>query len=290
MLEGFIIDLMNYEFLQNAMLTSIVVGVTCGIIGSFITLKGMSMIGDAISHAVLPGVAISYMMGINFFYGAVVAGLLTAIGINYIDQNSRIKSDSAIGIVFTAFFALGIILMQKAQSAIDLSSILFGNVLTVGDTDRYITIAVGILVVLVVVLFYKELLITTFDPTMGKAFGLPVDTINYGIMILLTLVTVASLQTVGVILVVALLITPASTAYMLTNSLAKMIGLSALIGAISGVIGLYFSYIYNLPSGAVIVLAAAAMFILAFLFSPKQGLVWQNIQSSNKKQLDKGDF
>src|SRR5699024_9222117 len=130
----------------------------------------------------------------------------------------------------------------KAQSAIDLTSILFGNILTVSNTDRYITMAVGLLVILVVFLFYKELFITTFDPTMAKAFGLPVDKINYGIMILLTLVSVASLQTVGVILVVALLITPASTAYLLTSSLTKMIGLSALLGAISATIGLYFSF------------------------------------------------
>jgi len=277
MFGQFINDLMNYGFLQNALITSIIVGITCGVIGSFITLKGMSLMGDAISHAVLPGVAISYMLGINFFYGAVVSGLLTALGINYVDQKSRIKSVSAIGIVFSAFFALGVILMGKAQSAIDLTSILFGNILTVSNTDRYITMIVGLLVILVVFLFYKELFITTFDPTMAKAYGLPVEKINYGIMILLTLVSVASLQTVGVILVVALLITPASTAYLLTSSLTKMIGLSALLGAISAMAGLYFSFSYNLPSGAVIVLVAASIFVLALLFSPKQGLVWQKI-------------
>ena len=205
MFGQFISDLMNYSFLQNALITSIIVGVTCGVIGSFITLKGMSLMGDAISHAVLPGVAISYMLGINFFYGAVVSGLLTALGINYVSQKSRIKVDSAIGIVFSAFFAVGVILMGKVQTAIDLSSILFGNVLTVSGTDRHITLIVGIVVVVTVFIFYKELLITTFDPTMAKAFGLPVEMINYAIMIMLTLVSVASLQTVGVILVVALI-------------------------------------------------------------------------------------
>ncbi len=279
MFGQFMSDLMNYTFLQNALITSIIVGVTCGILGSFITLKGMSLIGDAISHAVLPGVAISYMIGVNFFYGAVVAGLLTALGINYVDQKSRVKADSAIGIVFSAFFAAGVILIQKAQSAIDLTSILFGNILTVSNTDRYITMVVGVMVIFIVLLFYKELLITTFDPTMARAYGLPVDFINYGIMILLTLVSVASLQTVGVILVVALLITPASTAYLLTNDLSKMIMLSALFGAIAAVAGLYFSFTYNLPSGAVIVLAAATMFVLAFLFAPEQGLVWRKVKT-----------
>lgn len=278
MASQFLNDLSNYSFLQNALITSIVVGITSGIIGCFITLKGMSLIGDAISHAVLPGVAISYMLGINYFYGAVVAGLLTAFGINIVNHNSRIKADSAMGIVFSAFFALGIILMTKAQSAIDLSSILFGNILTVNATNRKITLIIGIIVIVSVLLFYKELLITTFDPTMAKAYGLPVDLINYALMILLTLVSVASLQTVGVILVVALLITPASTAYLLTDSLPKMILLSAFFGAISSIIGLYFSFVYNLPSGAIIVLAAATLFLLAFLFSPKQGLVWQKIK------------
>ncbi len=280
MFGQFMSEFMNYTFLQKALITSIIVGVTCGIIGSFITLKGMSLMGDAISHAVLPGVAISYMMGINFFYGAVVTGLLTALGINYIDQKSRVKADSAIGIVFSAFFAVGVILIQKAQSAIDLTSILFGNILTVNDTDQYMTMVVGVSVIFIVLLFYKELLITTFDPTMARAYGLPVDLINYGIMILLTLVSVVSLQTVGVILVVALLITPASTAYLLTNDFSKMILLSALIGAIAATAGLYFSFLYNLPSGAVIVLAAATMFVLALLFAPEQGLVWRKVKKS----------
>lgn len=280
MFGQFMSELMNYTFLQKALITSVIVGVTCGIIGSFITLKGMSLMGDAISHAVLPGVAISYMMGINFFYGAVVTGLLTALGINYIDQKSRVKADSAIGIVFSAFFAVGVILIQKAQSAIDLTSILFGNILTVSDTDQYMTMVVGVSVIFIVLLFYKELLITTFDPTMARAYGLPVDLINYGIMILLTLVSVVSLQTVGVILVVALLITPASTAYLLTNDFSKMILLSALIGAIAATAGLYFSFLYNLPSGAVIVLAAATMFVLALLFAPEQGLVWRKVKKS----------
>ena len=153
MFGQFMNDLMNYTFLQNALITSIIVGVTCGILGSFITLKGMSLIGDAISHAVLPGVAISYMIGINFFYGAVVAGLLTAFGINYVDQKSRVKADSAIGIVFSAFFAAGVILIQKAQNAIGLTSILFGNILTVSNTDRYMTMVVGVIVILIV--FYS---------------------------------------------------------------------------------------------------------------------------------------
>jgi len=279
----FINGLMTYEFLQKALITSIMVGIICGVIGCFIVLRGMALMGDAISHAVLPGVAISYMLGINFFYGAVVTGVLTSLGIGLISQNSRIKNDSSIGIVFSAMFALGIILITTAQSATDLTKILFGNVLSVRTSDTILTLVVGAIVLLAVFLFYKELLISSFDETMAAAYGLKVRLIHYGIMVLLTLVTVASLQTVGVILVVAMLITPAATAYLLTNRLSTMIFLAAFLGAASSVIGLYLSFVYNLPSGPVIVLATTAIFILVFLFSPKQGVVWRMLQTNRRK-------
>lgn len=278
-------DLMTYEFLQRAFVTSIMVGIICGVIGSFIVLRGMALMGDAISHAVLPGVAISYMLGINFFYGAVVTGVLTALGIGVISQNSRIKNDSSIGLVFSAMFALGIILITAAQSATDLTQILFGNVLSVRTSDMAITLIVGAVVLLAVFLFYKELLVSSFDETMAAAYGLKVRMIHYGIMVLLTLVTVASLQTVGVILVVAMLITPAATAYLLTNRLSTMIFLAASFGVVSSMIGLYISFLYNLPSGPVIVLATTAIFVLVFLLSPKQGVIWRMIQANKKKLL-----
>lgn len=281
----FIQDLMTYSFLQKAFVTSIVVGIICGVIGSFIVLRGMALMGDAISHAVLPGVAISYMLSINFFYGAAVTGILTALGIGVINQNSRIKNDSSIGIVFSAAFALGIILITLAQSATDLTQILFGNVLSVRSTDMWLTIIVGGLVLLVVLLFYKELLVSSFDETMAAAYGLKTRLIHYVIMVLLTLVTVASLQTVGVILVVSMLITPASTAYLLTNRLSIMIFLASVFGALSAIIGLYFSFVYNLPSGPVIALTTTAIFILAFLFSPKQGVVWRAFKSNKGKAV-----
>lgn len=215
--------------------------------------------GDAISHAILPGVAISYLLGINYFYGAVLVGILASLGIGVISQNSRIKNDASIGIVFSAAFALGIIL---------------------------ITIAVGIIVISVVALFYKELLVSSFDETMAAVYGLKTRLIHYGIMVLLTLVTVASLQTVGVILVISMLVTPASTAYLLTDRLSIMIILASSFGALSAIIGIYFSYIYNLPSGPVIALAATAIFLLALIFSPKQGLLWEKIESRKQKKLN----
>lgn len=279
----FIEALFQYEFLQKALLTSVVVGIICGVIGCFIILRGMALMGDAISHAVLPGVALSYMFGINFFIGAVTTGVITAVLIGYVTQNSRVKNDSSIGIVFSAAFALGVILISTAKSSTDLNTILFGNVLAVRSSDMWITLAIGMIVLVTVFLFYKELLVSTFDATMAAAYGLPNKLIHYALMVLLTMVTVASLQTVGIILVVAMLITPASTAYLLTNRLWIMLGLSAMFGVLSAIIGLYFSYIYNLSSGAVIVLVATLFFALAFLFSPKQGVLWRKLRSKKKQ-------
>jgi len=279
----FIEAVMQYGFLQKALITSVMVGIISGVIGCFIILRGMALMGDAISHAVLPGVAISFMLGINFFIGAVITGILTAIGIGFINQNSRVKNDSAIGIMFTAAFAAGIILITFMKSSTDLYHILFGNVLAVRPSDMWMTLIVGIFVLLSVFIFYKELLVSSFDPIMAQAYGLPTKMIHYFLMVLLTLVTVASLQTVGIILVVAMLITPASTAYLLTDRLSVMIVISATCGTISAIIGLYLSFTYNLASGATIVLVATALFFLAFIFSPKQGLLWRAIRTNKQK-------
>lgn len=274
MISEFIDGLMKYQFLQNALFTSVIVGIVAGVIGSFIILRGMSLMGDAISHAVLPGVAMSYMMGTSYIFGATLFGLVSAGLIGFVTKNSKLKNDTAIGIVFSSFFALGIILISFARSSTDLYHILFGNVLAVRDSDMLLTAIVGVIVLTVVFLFYKELKLTSFDPVSARSYGMNVTGINYMLMFLLTLVAVTSLQTVGTILVIATLITPAATAYQLTNSLPKMIGLASGFGLLSAVVGLFFSYSYNLPSGATIVLAAAVCFILAFLFSPTKGLIF----------------
>ncbi|RDY70467.1 metal ABC transporter permease [Halobacillus sp. SY10] len=280
---AFIEAVMQYGFLQKALLTSIMVGIICGVVGCFIILRGMALMGDAISHAVLPGVAISYMFGINFFFGAVFSGVLTAIAIGFVTQNSRIKHDTSIGIMFTAAFAGGIIIITMLKSSTDLYHILFGNVLAVRASDMWITLGIGIVILAAVYLFYKELLVTSFDETMGAAYGLPVRLIHYFLMTLLTMGTVASLQTVGIVLVVAMLITPAAAAYLLTDRLWVMIFLASGIGVLSSVIGLYFSFTYNLASGATIVMAATAIFILTFLFSPKHGWLWRMLKVRKKK-------
>jgi len=275
MLNDFIQGLLDFQFLQNALITSVMVGISAGIIGSFIILRGMSLMGDAISHAVLPGVAISYMMGSSYIIGATVFGMASAALIGFVTKHSRLKNDTAIGIVFSAFFALGIILISFARSSTDLYHILFGNVLAVRDSDMFLTAAVLVIVLISVPLFYKQLKLTSFAPTIAKSYGWNISAINYGLMFLLTLVAVTSLQTVGTILVIAMLITPAATAYQLTDKLIVMIVLSTVFGTLSSIVGLYFSYSYNLPSGATIVMAAAMFFIVAFIFAPKKGLIGQ---------------
>lgn len=273
-IQIFIDQLTRYQYLQNAMMAAILVGIICGVIGCFIIMRGMALMGDAISHAVLPGVVIAYMLGASFFIGAVITGVLTALAIGYISQNSKIKEDSAIGIMFTAMFALGVVMITGLRgTGVDLWHILFGNVLAVGKVDLWVTLGIGVFVLLAIIIFYRPLLLSTFDETMAKATGLPVKFIHYMLMFLLSLVTVASLQTVGIILVVAMLITPGATAYMLTERFSIMLVLAAGIGVISAVGGLFFSVIYDVSSGASIVLVASVLFILAFFLSPKQGII-----------------
>lgn len=271
----FVHDLTHYAFLQDALWLSLVLGAGCGVVGCFIILRGLALMGDAISHAVIPGVAISYMLHISYFIGAVVFGLFAALTMGFIRESSKIKSDAAIGIVFSAFLALGILLITKIQSSIDLTNILFGNVLTVRSTERWLAYLAVAVIIAIVSIFYKELKLTTFDPVMAQVSGLPVRWINYGIILMLTTITVVSLQTVGAILVVAMLITPASTAYLLTQRFSNMLWLSATLGVLSSLIGLYLSVTYNLPSGVVIVLTAATFFLAAFLLAPRDGVLWR---------------
>jgi len=276
----FIDQLTRYAYLQQALIAAILVGIICGVIGCFIILRGMALMGDAISHAVLPGVVIAYMLGASFFIGATITGVLTALAIGYVSQNSRIKDDSAIGIMFTAAFALGIVLITGIRgTGVDLWHILFGNVLAVSREDLYVTVGIGSFVLLMIIVFYRPLLLSTFDPIMAKATGIPVKLIHYLLMLLLSLVTVASLKTVGIVLVVAMLITPGATAYLLTDRLPVMLSLSALFGVLSAVIGMFYSVIYDVASGASIVLVASLFFGLAFFFSPKQGVITRKWRS-----------
>lgn len=278
MIENFINGLYEFHFLQNSLVTAVVIGIVSGAVGCFIILRGMSLMGDAISHAVLPGVAISYILGINFFVGAIIFGLLSSIIITFIKNNSIIKGDTAIGITFSSFLALGVILIGVANSSTDLFHILFGNILAVQDIDKWLTIGVSGIVLIVVILFFKELLITSFDPLMARAIGMKVNFYHYLLMVLLTLVSVTAMQSVGTILIVAMLITPAATAYLYTNSLRKMIILSSSLGAVSSVLGLFIGYSFNIAVGSSIVITSAIIFAISFLVSPKQNFIKKKVK------------
>lgn len=270
MILEFLTGLQQFHFLQNALITAVVIGIVAGAIGCFIILRGMSLMGDAISHAVLPGVALSYILGINFFIGAIVFGLLASLIITFIRENSIIKGDTAIGITFSSFLALGVILIGFANSSTDLFHILFGNILAVEDTDKWISLGISLVVLLVIALFFRPLLLTSFDPTLAKSMGVPVTYYHYLLMVLLTLVSVTAMQSVGTILIVALLITPAATAYLYANSLKTMIFLSSALGALSSVLGLFIGYSFNIAAGSSIVLISALIFLFSFIFAPKQ--------------------
>lgn len=270
MFSEFIDGLLNFHFLQNALITALVIGIVGGAVGCFIILRGMSLMGDAISHAVLPGVAISFILGINFFIGAIVFGLLASTIITYIKSNSIIKSDTAIGITFSSFLALGIILIGVANSSTDLFHILFGNILAVQDLDMWITIAVALLVLTTIKIFFRPLLLTSFDPILAKSIGVRVTFYHYLLMVILTLVAVTAMQSVGTILIVALLITPAATAYLYANSLKTMILLSSVFGARASVLGLFIGYSFNIAAGSSIVLTSALLFLISFFIVPKQ--------------------
>ena len=269
MISEFIDGLLNFHFLQNALITALVIGIVGGAVGCFIILRGMSLMGDAISHAVLPGVAISFILGINFFIGAIIFGLLASTMITYIKSNSIIKSDTAIGITFSSFLALGIILIGVANSSTDLFHIL-GNILAVQDMDMWITIIVSLLVLATIAIFFRPLLLTSFDPILAKSMGVKVSFYHYLLMVILTLVAVTAMQSVGTILIVALLITPAATAYLYAHSLKTMILLSSGLGALASVLGLFIGYSFNIAAGSCIVLTSALLFLISFFIAPKQ--------------------
>ncbi|HEI9031187.1 TPA: metal ABC transporter permease [Staphylococcus aureus] len=266
MLE-FVEHLFTYQFLNRALITSIIVGIVCGTVGSLIVLRGLSLMGDAMSHAVLPGVALSFLFGIPMFVGALITGMIASIFIGYITSSSKTKPDAAIGISFTAFLASGIIIISLINTTTDLYHILFGNLLAITNSAFLTTIVIGSIVLILIIIFYRPLMISTFDPTFSRMSGLNTTLFHYFVMLLLSLVTVASIQTVGIILVVALLITPASTAFLISKKLYSMMIIASLISVISSIVGLYYSYIYNIPSGATIVLCTFVIYIITLFFT-----------------------
>jgi len=266
--------------MQRGMVAAIMVGVVCALVGTYIVLRGMAFFGDALAHAILPGVAVGYLVSggarTSLFWWALLTAVLTALGIGAVSKGAQVKQDTAIGIVFVGMFALGIALISTMQSySIDLVHFLFGDVLGVSAGDLALTAAFGLLVIVLIVAFYKEFLVISFDPVLAATLRLPSNALSYLLLVLIAVAIVVSLQTVGVALMLAMLITPAATAYLLTRRLPAMMALAAVIGAASGVMGLYLSYYAGIASGPAIVLVCTALFLLAALFAPDRGWIWQ---------------
>jgi ABC-type Mn2+/Zn2+ transport system permease subunit len=272
----FLLQPLAYEFMQRGLVASVIVGMLCAVMGTYVVLRGMAFLGDAMAHAILPGVAIAYLLHGNLLIGALIASIIIALSIGYFSRQGAIKEDTAIGILFAAALALGVALISSIQTyAVDLSHILFGNVLGVSSLDLLLTAGLGLLILLTVILLYKPFLIISFDPVLAATLRLPAELLRNLMLILLAITIVVSLQTVGVGLAAAMLVTPAATAYLLTRRLAPMMIVSAMLGALSSVVGLYISYYFNIVSGSAIVLTSTTFFLLAFLWKRQRSFPWK---------------
>ena len=271
-LFSYLVEPFQYSFMLRGLWASLIVGVVCPILGSYVVLRGMAFFGDALAHIILPGVVIAFLLGWPYAVGALIFGILAALLIGFISRRTDIKDDTAIGVVFAGAFALGVALIALQRSyAVDLTHILFGDLLGVSNADLLLMGILGLLVLLTVFAFYKEFLVLSFDPTLAKTLRLPVIFLQNLLLVLLAVVIVISLQAVGIALVLAMLVTPASSAYLLTKRLPNMMLLGALIGAVSSVLGLYVSFYINVASGASIVLVATAIFAIIFVVAPRRG-------------------
>lgn len=276
----FVIDPLRFPFMIRGLLAAVMVGSVCAVVGTFVVLRGMAFLGDALAHSILPGLAVGYLSSggatTSLFWWGLGAAILSSLGIGAITRQARIKEDTAIGIVFASMFALGIALISSMRSyTVDLAHFLFGHILGVAATDLWLIGGFGSLVIVTILALYKEFVTIAFDATHAATLRLPVTTLNYLLFVLMAIAIVVSLQTVGVALMLAMLVTPAATALLITRRLLTMMGLAVLIGVVSGAVGLYLSYYVNIASGAAIVLVATGIFLLAFLFAPLRGWIWQ---------------
>jgi len=268
-----LLEPLNYEFMRHAIAIGVIVGALCPVVGSYLIVQRMALLGDVIAHSVMPGLSISLFLGTDLMLGAFLSGILGAMTIALIRSQSRVKVDSAMALTFSSYFALGILLITVLGNRLELENFLFGDILSIALTDIYRTLAIAVGILCVILLFYKELLFYAFDRTGAQAVGLPVNAIYMGFMVMITLTIIASMQAVGVILVIALLVGPALTAYLLVRELHHIMLLGAGLGMVASVTGVYLSYYYNVPSGPAIALITSGLFLVALLFSPSQGIL-----------------
>ena len=279
-MSTFLIEPLQHAFMVRALLISATVGGVCGLLSCYMILKGWALMGDAVSHSVLPGVILAYALGLPFSVGAFVFGVGSVATIGFVKQKSRIKEDTVIGLVFTGFFALGLVLLSKTRSNIDLMHILFGNVLGISIADIQQTVFISALVTAVLLLFRRDLLLFCFDPTHARSIGINTGVLHYLLLSVLSLAAVAGLQTVGIILVVAMLVTPGATAYLLTDRFDRMSWLAIGSSILSSLLGVYTSYWTDSSPAGCIVLVQTGLFVIAFLFAPKHGILRHRFASS----------
>ena len=266
---------LQYGFMLKALWVSAFVGIVCAVLSCYITLKGWSLMGDAVSHAVVPGVVVAYAVGIPFSVGAFLFGFGATVAIGYVKSKTRLKEDAVIGVVFTGFFAFGLVLATKIPSNIDLFHILFGNVLGISQEDILQTLIAGFITLGIILLRRKDLLLFCFDSNHAKAIGLNTQLMYYTLLSVLALTIVAALQTAGIVLVIAMLITPGATAYLLTDRFDRMLAISVATSVLSCILGVYVSYHLDVATGGCIVVLMTLLFIAAMVFAPKYGLVAQ---------------
>ncbi|MEK7205951.1 MAG: metal ABC transporter permease, partial [candidate division NC10 bacterium] len=259
----FLVAPFEFGFMQRALVGGVLVAAICALVGTYVVLRGLAFVGDALAHAAFPGVVIAYLLKGNIYLGAMLFALATALGVGVVSRHGRVSHDTAIGILFAGAFALGVLLMSTIQGyTVDLFSFLFGNVLGISERDLWLVALLGGVVVLTITVLYKELLLLSFDPTVAEAMGYPVQAFNHLLLGLIAVTIVISIQAVGIILVVALLVTPSATAYLLTQRFFQMMVLGVVLAALAAVIGLYLSYYLNVASGAAIVLVSTCLFFL----------------------------
>jgi ABC-type Mn2+/Zn2+ transport system permease subunit len=267
-IDEILLDPLQYQFMERALIAAVLVGLISGVTGSFVVVRGMSFLGDALSHSILPGVAIAFIYGRDLFLGGLIAGVGTALGIGWLTREKRLKDDSVIGVVFAGMFALGIAIISTSGSySVDLTHILFGNVLGVTGADLRILAICGVAIAGLVFVLYEDLLVISFDPILAKTLKLRVEALRLLLLILIAVTIIASLQTVGVALMLAMLVTPAATARLLVKRLHHMIFVASFLGAVSGAVGLYISYHGDISSGPAIVLTATAIFVVVYATS-----------------------
>jgi ABC-type Mn2+/Zn2+ transport system permease subunit len=266
---------LHYDYMLKAIFVSAVIGGVCAFLSCFITLKGWSLMGDALSHSVVPGVAVAYYAGWPFAAGAFATGLLAAVGMGFVKANTRLREDAVIGVVFTAFFALGLLLISLYPSQVDLRSIVFGNILGISNPDIVQVLIISGVTLLVLGFKWRDLLLFCFDPNQARALGLNTTVLHFTLLTLLSATAVAALQTVGACLVVAMLVTPGATAYLLTDRFGKMIGIAMSMGVGTSIVGAYVSYFFDGSTGGCIVTLQSALFVAALVFAPKHGLIGQ---------------